>query len=218
MCANASRRPLDSALHDFPGRHRINASIIPDKITGLAAIAIAAAALVAGCGGQASVPLPAHSTPAHAPTASPSPADTGSATAQVIAAYTAYFPASKAAEAAAPSRAQAILAPYAAQPYLRNVLAQMAGYRARGQTAWGYVVPHITSVTVDGSTAEVRDCQDASHAALASASTGTVIPGTAGKAGTSLIASLALGSDGRWRITSLAHLAVPCSPASSPSP
>ena len=126
MRANASRRPLDSALHDFPGRHRINASIIRDKITGLAAIAIAAAALVAGCGGQASVPLPAHSTSVHAPTASPSPADTGSARAQVIAAYTAYFPASKAAEAAAPSRAQAILAPYAAQPYLRNVLAQMA--------------------------------------------------------------------------------------------
>ena len=25
-------------------------------------------------------------------------------------------------------------------------------------------------------------------------------------------------TDGRWRITSLAHLAVPCSPASSPSP
>ena len=113
-------RPLDSALHDFPGRHRINASIIRDTITGLAAIAIAAAALVAGCGGQASVPLPAHSTSVHAPTASPSPADTGSARQQVIAAYTAYFPASKAAEAAAPARAQAILAPYAAQPYLRQ--------------------------------------------------------------------------------------------------
>ena len=64
----------------------------------------------------------------------------------------------------------------------------------------------------------MHDCQDASHAALASTSTGKVIPGTAGKAGTSLIASLALGRDGRWRITSLAHLAVPCSPASSPSP
>ena len=218
MRADASRPALDSALHDFPRRHKINACTIRDTITGLAAAGIAAAALVAGCGGPASVPLPAHSTSVHAPTATPAPSDAGSARAQVIAAYTAYFPASKAAEAAAPSRAQAILAPYAAQPYLRNVLAQMAGYRARGQTAWGYVVPHITSVTVDGSTAEVRDCQDASHAALASTSTGKVIPGTAGKAGTSLIASLALGSDGRWRITSLAHLAVPCSPASSPSP
>ena len=218
MRANASRRPLDSALHDSPGRHRKDASTIRGPVTVLAATALAAAALVAGCGGQAPVPLPSHPTSVHAPTAAPSPADTASARTQVIAAYTAYFPASKAAEAAAPSRAQAILAPYAAQPYLRNVLAQMAGYRASGETAWGYVVAHITSVTVDGSTAEVRDCQDASHAALASTSTGKVIPGTAGKAGTSLIASLALGSDGRWRITSLAHLAVPCSPASSPSP
>jgi hypothetical protein len=216
MRADASRPALDSALHDFSDRHRINASIIRDSITGLAAAGIAAASLLSGCGGPAPVPLPSHSTPVHAPTATSAP--TASARTQVIAAYTAYFPASKAAEAAAPSRAQAILAPYAAQPYLRNVLAQMAGYRARGETAWGYVVPHITSVTVDGATAEVHDCQDASHAALASASTGKVIPGTAGQARTSLIASLALGSDGRWRITSLAHLAVPCSPASSPSP
>ena len=40
------------------------------------------------------------------------------------------------------------------------------------------------------------DCQDASRAALASASTGKVIPGTSGRADTSLIASLVL-SDGR---------------------
>ncbi len=216
MRANASRRPLDSALHDFPGRHRINASIIPDKITGLAAIAIAAAALVAGCGGQASVPLPAHSTPAHAPTASPSPADTGSATAQVIAAYTAYFPASKAAEAAAPSRAQAILAPYAAQPYLRNVLAQMASYRARDEVASGYVTPHVIRVTVSGRLATVYDCQDASHATLTNTRTGKVTPSLKGSARTYLIAGLVLGKDGRWRITSLAHVAMPCSPASSP--
>jgi len=218
MRADDSRPALDSALHDFPRRHKIDACTIRDTITGLAAAGIAAAALLAGCGGPAPVPLPVHSTSVHAPTTTPAPTDEGSARAQVIAAYTAYFPASKAAEAAAPSRAQAILAPYAAQPYLRNVLAQMAGYRARGETAWGYVVPHVTSVTVDGSTAEVHDCQDASHAALASASTGAVIPGTTGQAGTSLIASLARGRDGRWRITSLAHLAVPCSPASSPSP
>jgi hypothetical protein len=218
MRANASRRPLDSALRHFPGRHRINASTIWGPVTGLAATAISAAALVAGCGGQASVPLPSHSPSMPAPAASPPPADTDSARQQVIAAYTAFFPASETAEAAAPARAQAILAPYAAQPYLSNVLAQMAGYRARGETARGYVVPHVTKVTITGRAAEVYDCQDASHAALASTSTGKVIPGTAGEARTSLIASLARGRDGRWRITSLAHVATPCSPASSPSP
>ena len=89
----------------------------------------------------------------------------------------------KAAEAAAPSRAQAILAPYAAQPYLRNVLAQMAGYRARGETAWGYVVAaHHQASRSTAARAEVHDCQDASHAALASTSTGKVIPGTPGTA------------------------------------
>ncbi|MGH3284009.1 MAG: hypothetical protein ACRDPD_04885 [Streptosporangiaceae bacterium] len=212
MRANSGRQPLNSALHDFPGRHRINASTIWEPVTALAA----AAALVTGCGGQASVPLPPHSTTVHAPTASPSPADTGSARAQVIAAYTAYFPASEAAEAAAPSRAQALLAPYAAQPYLGTVLAQMASYRARYEVASGYVIPHVIRVTVHGRLATVYDCQDASRATLTNTRTGTITPPLKGSARTYLIASLVLGRDGRWRITSLAHVAVSCSPASAP--
>ena len=216
MRTNSSRRPLDSALHDFPGRHRINASTIWGPVTRLAATAISATALVADCGGQASVPLPSHSPSVHAPTTSPSPADTGSVRTQVIAAYTAYFPASAAAEAAAPSRAQAILASYAAQPYLRNVLAQMASYRARDEVASGYVIPHVIRVTVSGRLATVYDCQDASRATLTNTRTGKITPPLKGSARTYLIASLALGKDGRWRITSLAHVAVPCSPASSP--
>lgn len=214
MRANASRRPLDSALHDSLGRHRINASTIWGPVTGLAAAALAAAALVAGCGGQASVPLPSHSPSAPAPTSSP--ADTRSARQQVIAAYTAYFPASKAAEAATPSRAQVLLAPYAAQPYLRNVLAQMASYRARDEAASGYVIPHVIRVTVNGRLATVYDCQDASHATLTNTQTGKVTLPLKGSARTYLIASLVLGRDSRWRITSLAHVAVPCSPASAP--
>ena len=34
MRANSSRWPLDSVLHDFPGRHRINASTIWGPVTG----------------------------------------------------------------------------------------------------------------------------------------------------------------------------------------
>jgi len=81
----------------------------------------------------------------------------------------------------------------------------------------GHVIPHVTRVVVRGSLARVYDCQDASHAALANSRTGQVIPGTRGSAHTYLIASLARGSDGRWRLTSLAHVAVPCKPVSSPS-
>lgn len=140
-----------------------------------------------------------------------------SATAGVIAAYTAYFPALLAAEPLPQARAAAMLAPYAAQPYLGHVLAQIAAYRAEGEVSWGYLVPHITSVQVSGNQAVVRDCQDASNAWLVSSSTGQVIPGTTGYARTYLIAGLARGSDGRWRLTFLGHLTDPCEPVPSPS-
>ena len=172
---------------------------------------------VPACAGQQAASLPATAPPLTAPAARTASAPAASAAQAVSAAYTAYFPASKAAEAGPPGRAEATLAPYAAQPYLGQVLSQMAVYRARGQTAWGQVIPHVTKITVHARLATVYDCQDASHAALASTSTGTVIPGTAGAARTSLIASLSLGRDGHWRLTSLAHVDVPCtgSPSSS---
>ena len=140
-----------------------------------------------------------------------------SATAGVIAAYTAYFPALLAAEPLPQARAAAMLAPYAAQPYLAHVLAQIAAYQANDEVSWGSLVPHVTSVQVSGNQAVVRDCQDASSAWLVSSATGRVIPGTTGYARTSLVAALARGSDGRWRLTFLGHLADPCEPVPSPS-
>jgi hypothetical protein len=140
-----------------------------------------------------------------------------SATAGVIAAYTAYFPALLAAEPLSQARAAAMLAPYAAQPYLGHVLAQIAAYRADDEVSWGYLVPHVTSVQVSGNQAVVRDCQDASSAWLVSSVTGQVIPGTTGYARTYLIAGLARSSDGRWRLTFLGHLTDSCEPVPSPS-
>jgi len=176
------------------------------------AAALAAGALLTGCAdSQPAAILPATSTPLSAPPGTVPSANSPSQA--VIAAYTAYFPATKAAENGPAAPAEAILAPYAQQPYLGQVLAQMATYRSRGEDAAGYVIVHVTKVTAYGKDATVHDCQDASHAALASARTQTVIPGTSGRAGTYLIASLTLGGDGRWRLTSLTHVAVPCSPA-----
>jgi len=180
-----------------------------------AAAALAVAAL-SGCSSQGAATLPPKSTGPSVPSSTPAPAPS-SAGAAVIAAYTAYFPVSKAAEAAGPSRAKRMLAPYAAEPYLSRVLSQMAAYRARHEVAWGHVIPHITRVSVRGGLAQVHDCQDASHAALASSRTGRVIPSTRGSARTYLIATLARGADGRWRLTSLAHVAVSCKPGPSPS-
>jgi hypothetical protein len=136
--------------------------------------------------------------------------------AQVIAAYTGYFPVAEEAEPLPGSRAARLLAPWAAQPYLGQVLEQMTRARTDGEVAWGQVTPHVTSVEISSGHAVVRDCQDAHAAWLVSSVTGQAIPGSAGSSHTYLIAALARGTDGRWRLTWLAHAPGPCSPVPSP--
>jgi hypothetical protein len=176
------------------------------------AVAVLALALLVGCAAQEPV-LTAKTSRLDPAVAAPPP----TTAAQVIAAYTAYFPALTTAEPQPEARAAGTLAPYAAQPYLGHVLAQMAWYRAHDEVAWGYFVPHVTSVQITGSQAVVRDCQDASNAWLVSTATGEVIPGTVGSARTFLVATLARGGGERWRLTFLAHVGGPCSPVPSPS-
>jgi hypothetical protein len=179
-----------------------------------AALVLLAAAAV-GCSGQASVSLPPKASPVSAPASAATSASAQPPKAAVAAAYAGYFPVLLAAEKAPASRAQAMLAPYAAQPYLGHVLSQMASYQAQHEVSTGYVVPHVTSVQVSGGLATVRDCQDASHAGLADSRTGRAVPGTTGSSRTFLIATLARGADGRWRLTSLAHTAASCEPVPS---
>lgn len=106
---------------------------------------------------------------------------------------------------------------HAADPYLDHLLAQMAAYGAQHEEQKGAGILHITQVQVNGNQATVRDCQDESHVALADTRSGETIPHTTGSAHTSYLATLARGTDGRWRLTSLEQLAAPCEPGSSPS-
>lgn len=201
--------PALAALHV---RHRVHQTVVLGMIVILVSVAVAAPTLLSGRFGYEPV-LTAQRSPLSAAAAPPSPA----AEAQVIAAYTAFFPALTAAEPQPQARAAAILAPYATQPYLEHVLAQMAWYRAHDEVSWGYLIPHVTSVQITGVQAIVRDCQDASSAWLVSTVTGQVIPGTVGCVRTYLVAVLTRGSDERWRLALLAHVAGPCSPVPSPS-
>lgn len=220
----AVRAPLAAPIsrEGLPGALRVadavTATVRGTALTSLkiAVTATLATAVLAGCSSQGTAALPGKTSQPSSLSTNPAPAPS-SARAAVIAAYDAYFPVSVAAEAAGPSRAKAMLAPYAAPAYLNRVLSQMAAYRARHEVTQGRVVPHITRVVVSGPLARVYDCQDASHAALANSRTGRVIPHTRGSARTYLIAGLARASDGRWRLTSLAHVAVSCNPVPSPS-
>ena len=196
----------------LPARRPARENVVLNLAITLTSAAVVAVALLPG--GPAPDPvLTARHSPMRAAAASPSPATT----AQVINAYTAFFPALAVAEPQSPARAAATLAPYAGRPYLRHVLAQMAWFRAHGEVAWGFVVPHITSVRIANGQAIVRDCQDASNAWLVSTVTGRVIPGTVGSARTYLVAVLVRGRDRRWHLTLLAHVGDPCSPMPSPS-
>ncbi len=194
-----------------PAGHRARETI-PAAAMVVAVAVEFAAAFLPGCPARGPV-LTARTSELGSVGAVPSPA----AAAQVIAAYTAYFPALTAAEPQPQARAAAMLVPYAAQPYLGHVLAQMAWYRAHDEVSWGFLIPHVTSVQITGSQAVVRDCQDAGNAWLVSTVTGEVIPGTVGSARTYLVATLARGGGERWRLTFLAHVAGSCSPVPSPS-
>jgi hypothetical protein len=178
---------------------------------GAAGAVLAALGLLPACMAAAPVPSRAAASQLQATTAGPAPA------AQVIAAYTAYAAALEEAEPQPQPRAAAILAQYAAQPYLGRVLAQIAAYRAGGAVAWGYLVPHVISVQVsrDGTLAVLQDCQDASSAWLVSSATGRVIAGSTGSSHT-LLAAILARTGGRWRVKLLAHLAGRCSRMPSP--
>jgi len=182
-----------------------------DLIVILISVAVALALLPVRVGHESA--LTAQRSPLAAAAVPASPAGA----AQVIAAYTAFVRALTAAEPQSRARAAALLAPYAAQPYLGHVLAQMAWYRTRDEAPGGYLIPHVTSVQITGGQAIVRDCQDAGNAWLVSTVTGRVIPGTAGCVRTYLVAVLVRGPDRRWRLALLAHVGGPCSPVPSPS-
>jgi hypothetical protein len=171
-------------------------------------------AVLAAASALAPARAPGHMLPA----ALTAPASPPAAEAAAISAYTSYIAAVQDAEPQPPARAAAILAGYAAQPYLGHVLAQIATYRQHGELAWGYVTPHITSVQLSGHGTEavVRDCQDASNAWLVAAAAGTVVPGSTGSARTLLVAVLARAENGKWLVTLLAHLPGTCSRVPSP--
>jgi len=199
------------AAHVRDGTRKLPRRILAATMAGLPA------AVAAACGGHSSSqPLPPRTAPPTvATTATSRPGDARTA---VLAAFTAFWPASARAERLSPAKAEALMAPLAAQPYLGHLLSQMAAYRTRHEEQAGYAIPHVTRVHVNDSAATVYDCQDESRVHLADTRTGKAIPGTKGHARTYYIASLARGSDGRWRLTSLAQVAVKCEPSPSVSP
>lgn len=164
---------------------------------------------VAGCGGQASVALPAKSAGPAAPVAVAAPSL--SPQQQVVAAYAGYWQAlGQALDSQNAARASAILAPYAVPA---NIPLLINGFRsdwARGEVQYGGPVPHILSVQITGDHAAVHDCADFSHAGVQSARTGQVV-GSLGSSRVNLISTL-VRMRGRWLVSNQVPVVSTCVP------
>jgi hypothetical protein len=130
--------------------------------------------LVAGCSGGGD-PAPAASSspnlsaPSQASTAPTSGQDERPA---VEAAYTQYWPRSAQTPHKPEDTWHDAMAAIAVDPQLSTTLEAMHRNKSVGLTTYGDVTVRISSVEVTGDSATVVDCQDASHAGQADATTG----------------------------------------------
>jgi hypothetical protein len=164
----------------------------------------------AGCGSQPTVALPRKDTAVTAPGTLDSPHLT--ARQQVIAAYTGYWQAySSALSARNAARAKVILAPYDAPAAITRVIAGDQRVWAANETAYGTAEPHILSVHITGSRAQIHDCLDLSHFGALDTRTGRIVPDSFGLPRLNFYITLAL-SRGRWLVTDMQPVVVPCEP------
>jgi hypothetical protein len=174
----------------------------------VAVLAVLTLALAACSAGQASTPAPAKATSASAPaTASSAPSSSPAAATRraAIAAYRAFWPAGDRAERSGHAgQARAILAGYATPAWIQVMVTGMAPFWRRHEVARGRMIDHVESARVltgagRNPAAFIVDCQDASHHAVASATSGKIVPGSAGPAHAQLAATL-IYRHGRWLI------------------
>ena len=172
-----------------------------------AAAGAAVAILVGACSGNDPAPSPTTTPSAAArratPTVGASPSvPTSTDVAQVEAVYRRYWTVGRYFDQQyRQADWRRVLSSVAADPLLSLVLAQAATQKRSGIKLYGQVVVHPTVVKQSGEQMLVKDCQDASHAGQADASTGK--PRTVGVARNPVTATVRRGSDGHWRLTAL---------------
>jgi hypothetical protein len=91
----------------------------------------------------------------------------------------------------------------AAEPQLSRVVDGLRSLRSQSITLYGSVTSRVSSVDIAGSRATLRDCQDASKAGQADATSGK--PKTVGVARSPIEATLERGTDGSWRVTGVTY-------------
>ncbi len=96
----------------------------------------------------------------------------------------------------------------AVDPSYSRTLDGVAAAEAAGETFYGEIALNPVIVSVDGRTAKLRDCQDASRTGRMNKATGTKV--TVGRKGDQLLATMVRGDDGVWRMSHAQYQAEPC--------
>lgn len=199
------------------GQHQVDRSRRHARGTyriGAAATALAAALAVAGCGGDSDekVPLPSASATTGG-TAPPGSATSQSTPEQAVQrVYTDSYKAARDAVSQPPEKVRSFLGRYYTGEYLDQVIRSVMLAQEQDLVPWGSgIVVHVQKVTIEGAKATVDDCRDASQAGLKSRKTGKLSAGTRGTDGQRILAKLAKGGDGQWRITESQKYRKPCS-------
>ena len=159
---------------------------------------LAALVLAGGCGSAAP---PAADEPAIEPPPSPH-AHLGGDETVVRQAYERFWQVSQAVPHLPPDRQRLELAAVAAEPLAERMAGALAAQRTRDVTVYGTVTPRISDVRLDGDTAVVRDCQDASRSGQAD---GSGRPRTVGLARNPVSATVQRSADGAWRVADVAY-------------
>ncbi|MWA04602.1 hypothetical protein F8568_030340 [Actinomadura sp. LD22] len=95
-----------------------------------------------------------------------------------------------------------------AEPQLSRVLKRIDEMKRQHLTTYGKVIPHVTSVEVDGNNATILDCQDTRNAGLINAATHKKV--NRGIREDHTKALLVKGSDGNWRVSKSIELGEGC--------
>lgn len=101
------------------------------------------------------------------------------------------------------------LSAVATDPQLTTTVQAIRFQAIAGNTIYGTVVTHITTVDLSGDQATVHDCQDASHTGQADAKTGK--PKTVGVPKNPIIGTVVRGTDDAWKVSRITYPGGTCS-------
>lgn len=162
---------------------------------------------LAGCNGSGRVqvePIATGSSPSATATATPV-----SEQQAILSQYRTFWSSLTSVSRMPAAQRRSALAAYTVDPELKSLLAGMARIDAKGQVFYGADIPRATqaSISPDGVTAVVNDCQNSSHSGLAGRSTGERL--TVGVARNHVVATMKKSS-GMWKVYFVSHSKTPC--------